>query len=488
MMIKKPSGCLGCPFYSHGDYFTPDVVADNSEVLFIAQNPGPDEEKGLRLVKRHWHSSNQYMDEKEQVTPQPLIGATGQMFDRQFLPLSGMKRSDVSLANAIRCRPGQSLGLKADELPTITTTMKLESSKADIVKALKHCRDTYLKIPQSVRLIVTMGRYAMFSLTGIQSEEVEYGKKKGVMQSWRGYGVGVNSFDTFKTVDTASYDDFTSDKRIFFTMHLAALFKGMNKIFHHATQQDFNKIKTILQHKWPSPLPEWNTSVPTVWPKYSVFDTEYIPDTNELIRWSLCDTNNHLYCIESDNTSHSGIPIQPGSTVVMQNALADIGYLRQLTDIHAINIEDMMLAHSVLHTGEPHNLNYIASMYGAFNRYKHLNIEGVTVLDDREMINNQLYSALDAYEPMHMWRNYFIPAFKQDQQSWRVYKQFRLPLIPIIDRAQQTGVKVNTIRLGEVQKILMERLQEMQETAREITGNDKFNLGGRKAMMEEIYG
>ena len=174
--IPLPSSCEGCPFYQHGKYFTPDDIREGTEVLFIAQNPGPDEEKGRKLIERTWAYGKPH-DTFEQVQPGPLIGATGVQFNERFLPLAQLKRSEVSTANAIRCRPGQSLGMPSDALPPITSKMDLDRSRADIVKALKHCRDTYLKVPSTTKLIVTMGRYALFSLTGIQNEENEYGEK-----------------------------------------------------------------------------------------------------------------------------------------------------------------------------------------------------------------------------------------------------------------------------------------------------------------------
>jgi uracil-DNA glycosylase len=473
-MITKPSKCVGCPFYQHGQYFTPDHIVQGSKVLFIAQNPGPDEEAGRLLIKRHYHGYGEYTADYQQVQPQPLIGATGLDFTNKYLPLSGLTRADVSVANAIRCRPGASLNMRSDDLPPITTKMKLEHSDADIVKALKHCRDAYLQIPDSTQLIVTMGRHAMFSLTGIQNEESEYGKRQGVMESWRGYAASLHNVNHYSTINTSVYDGLTSGIPILFTMHIAALYKGDNKRFMHATLQDFYKVKRLLAKQWPQPLPTWSTTPPAAWPHYAAFDTEYIPDTNELTRWSLCDTDYNLYCVESFD---SRIPVRSGSTVLIQNALADIRYLANIIDISQVNIEDMMLAHSVLWTGEPHNLNYIASMYGAFNRYKHLSSD-----------SPQLYSALDAYEPMHMWRTHFIPEFKADPTSWKVYKQYRLPLINIINKAQLTGAKVNTSRLTEVQRILQQRLQEYQQQARQLTGDDKFNVGGRKKMMEQIYG
>lgn len=479
-MIKKGSKCIGCPFADKGDYFTPDYIVPDSKVLFIAQNPGHDEESGHLLIKRHYHGGRNYSDEWQQVQPQPLIGATGQLFNNRFLPLSGLKRDEVSVANSIRCRPGLALGMKPDDLPNLTTAMKLETSKADIVKALKHCRDAYLQIPSSVKLIVTMGRYAMFSMTGIQNEETEYGHKQGVVESWRGYAVDYSlqlGEDRFNTLNTNVYNHLLSDINVFITMHIAALNYPQNKKYYHAVLSDFHKIGLLLAGKWPKELPTWSTAPPTTWPKYAAFDTEYIPQTNELIRWSLCDTDNNLYCVEPNDSRSSNIPIRQGSVVLIQNALADIGHLSGIVDLSMVSVEDMMLAHSVLWTSEPHSLNYINSMYGAFNRYKHLSND-----------QPELYSALDAYEPMYAWRHHFIPEFKQDPLGWVIYKKYRLPLINIINKAQQTGAKVNTDRLSEVVRIYQDRLNDIQEQAQVITGDEKFKIGGKNRVMKEIYG
>jgi DNA polymerase I-like protein with 3'-5' exonuclease and polymerase domains len=192
----------------------------------------------------------------------------------------------------------------------------------------------------------------------------------------------------------------------------------------------------------------------------------------------MCDSVNNLYCIEHDsNGARFTIPISEGSTVLIQNALADFDFLSTLVATHHYKVEDLMLAHSVLWSGEPHSLNYINSLYGSLNRYKHLSGD-----------EPQVYSAYDAYEPMQMWKGYFIPEFKRDPESWKVYKRFRLPLIEIIDKAQQSGALLDSSRLEDVKFTLIERLQEYKKRAVEITGDSNFNLGGSKGMREELYG
>ena len=488
--MQLPSSCEGCPFYKYKDHpengFVPDVVVPGSQVYILAQNPGKDEIQGHKLIKRYYVGRGAHFDEFEQVLPQPLIGATGQEFNTRFLPLSGLQRSEVSLGNAIRCRPGAAMHHagdynldRADSLPNLTATMKLDTSKADIVKALRHCRETHMQIAPSVRVVMTMGTYAMFIMTGLARDEDEYHHRQGTLESWRGYGVALPNFDRLHTVDTSRYHRLgTEDTQsvVFITLHIAALYYGNNRRFVHAVLQDFHKLGRLLRGEWPvENMPAWSSIPPLQWPGYAAFDTEYIPqENNKLKRWSLCSSTKELYCIEAANSTH--IPIKEHSTVLIQNALADIHHLKTLVDFTKIKVEDLMLAHSVLWPGEPHSLNYINSIYGEMNRYKHLSEK-----------DEQFYSAADSWEPMREWMTYFIPEFKRDRQSWRVYKQYRLPLIDIIDKAQQTGVKLDSARLRDLQLILQEHLLMYQKSAQELTGDNTFNLGGSKVLKAALY-
>lgn len=480
--MQLPSSCEGCPLYQYRDHpengFVPDVVVPGSQVYILAQNPGKDEVQGHKLLKRHYIGAGKHVDEFEQVAPQPLIGATGQEFTTRFLSLSGLHRNEVSLGNAIRCRPGAALHLdKPDSLPNITATMKLDTSKADIVRALRHCRATHMRVPSSVRVVMAMGTYAMFIMTGLARDEDEYHKRQSVLESWRGYGVALRDFDTIQTVDTSEYQRLdTAHAVVFITMHIAALHYGNNKRFIHAVLQDFHKLGRLLRGEWPvENMPPWYTIPPKQWPAYAAFDTEYIPwEGNKLERWSLCSSSGELYCVEAADSTH--IPVADNSVVLIQNALADIHHLSTLVDFTKIKVEDLMLAHSVLWPGEPHSLNYINSVYGELNRYKHLSGK-----------DKQFYSAADSWEPMRMWKTYFIPEFKRDKQSWEVYKRYRLPLIHIIDKAQRSGAKLDSARLSDLQLILQERLAVYQHKAQELTKNEKFHIGGSKMLKEALY-
>lgn len=479
MYLEKPNSCDGCPFRNYGKYYVPDKIVPGSKVYFLFESPSDNEEQGHKLVKRHWLGGGKYRDEFIDTYPEPLLGVTGNLFNEKFLPLTGLKRSEISLGNAIRCRPGKDLRLRTSgDLPNLTNKMKLETSKADIVKALKHCKDAHFKPPQSTEVIVTSGAYAWFQLTGHTQVLDNY--KATVPKNrfgWRGYALSttraglVNNF----TLDDSTYDELKNEIKIFCTLHIAALFQPRFRIFYHPTLRDYSKIKRLLNKQWPLELPTWSTNPPLVWPRFASFDTEYHESTGDLIRWSLCDEFFNLYCVEADDSTQ--VPFDESSIVLAQNIWADINHLAKIINILNVRFEDLMLADSILYTGEPHGLNKIASVFGAFNKYKHIS-QG----------QPQLYSALDAYEPMYCWKNGYVPQFRNDPSSWKVYREKTIPLIPIINKAHLTGIRINRDKLLQVKDYIVKRLAEIENDAKSITGDSEFNIGGQTKMLEAIYG
>ena len=99
-MLPKPDDCIGCPMYGDGLGYVPDKIPPGAKVLFLLQNPGKNEEEGRRVIG--------YEGPKQEITeecpPQPLIGPTGYSFHKTFLPLTGVDRDEVGLANVLRCR------------------------------------------------------------------------------------------------------------------------------------------------------------------------------------------------------------------------------------------------------------------------------------------------------------------------------------------------------------------------------------------------
>ena len=128
-MVDKPDTCKGCPLYGDGRGFVPGFFVEGAELLIVGQNPGEQEEKaGV-----------------------PLVGATGTMLNKDYLPLTGVDIDRVAKDNAIRCRwhkPGDRK--KGNELP-----------KGKMLDEAIECCRQYDYVPDTVRLIMCMGVVAL---------------------------------------------------------------------------------------------------------------------------------------------------------------------------------------------------------------------------------------------------------------------------------------------------------------------------------------
>ena len=478
MPYRKPPTCMGCPFYTTSEYFVPDVIRPHSSVALVAQNPGEAEEHGARIVKYEYGGSKRY-EVTEQVRPQPLIGATGYALRTHYWPLTQLGSvDDVSLLNVIKCRP-----YGKNELPPIERVITRE--------AIKHCLSAHFKLPPAVKSIMALGQVSLFALT-----------RQKAVSTWRGYALSLVTTPYDGSLNESEQSTYYGRETIHApgrvtvmpTLHIAALYKGSydassegvdtggNKRYMHAVLADFVKFGKLVRQEWPQALPAiYHNTVPDVCPSLAAFDTEYHTDTGELIRWSLTDRHGVTYVCEADYRSDVTTMVERKVKIVAQNLLADLPYLVQILPPHALSgLDDTMLAHSVLWTGEPHSLDYILSIYGSLNRHKHLATTGNSDTDI-------LYSGLDSYTTLiDAWQG-MLKEFKRDPLSWQVYKKYRLPLLGIINRAESKGIATDKTRLTMVQELFTQRMAQLQSTGRQLMEDEMFNLGSQKQVAKVVY-
>lgn len=121
----KPDGCRGCPLFTTGQGFVLGDGPYDASIALIAEAPGEDEVREGR----------------------PLVGGSGRVCNKQ-LALAGIRRSEVFVANVLKCRP-----------PENRTPTAVE---------VAHCRQ-YLE--QEARILsanvyVACGETALNALTG----------------------------------------------------------------------------------------------------------------------------------------------------------------------------------------------------------------------------------------------------------------------------------------------------------------------------------
>jgi DNA polymerase len=112
--------CRACPLGDQRTRAVPGEGPVDAEILFIGEAPGYYEDQQGR----------------------PFVGAAGQFLE-SLLASIGLKRSDVFIANVIKCRPPQNRDPLPDEIGACSNWL---STQTEIIKP---------------KVIVTLGRYSL---------------------------------------------------------------------------------------------------------------------------------------------------------------------------------------------------------------------------------------------------------------------------------------------------------------------------------------
>lgn len=407
-------------------------------MLVVGQNPGQQEEQEGR----------------------PFVGATGQMMERVYFPLAGLVRGvNVSVANAIRCRWHH-----GNDLPALGAKDKL------IETAIAHCANAHLRIPPSTKLIVAQGAYSLYALTG-----------QTKINDWRGY-----LLSTTATQDVYTPSVNNNDVPVLATVHLAALFR--HRQMELPTRADWVKVGQYLRGEWPQPLPTIQRTLPQHLPHTIAFDTEFTyPGPPQLLRINIATPDRSVYVVESEHVRP--IWLTRDTTVVAHNWVADWAFAQRIFKPWSrVCFHDTMLMHSVLWPGYGREretdsyrgygmgqgLDFLGSIYASINRWKHL-----------AESNPIVYAAGDAIATLDLY-NALKQQYETDPASWREYTESVRPLIPIIYKAEQRGIRINTTR---VQTAIEERTQQAEEATLKAQAYVGYpiNLASTAQVGHELY-
>src|SRR3990167_9610886 len=156
------------------------------------------------------------------------------MMNREYLPLTGLSRDDVSLGNVIRCRPHH-------------TNILPEIYERPLQDAILHCHQAHFKLPPKTRLIVAMGEYALFGMT--QTGMIGGKRQKGhAISDWRGYLLPFAPVGTNQRTRITIWTSGPSDMPVLAVNHLALIFKDPSSSL--LARRDWNKIPKILRGAW----------------------------------------------------------------------------------------------------------------------------------------------------------------------------------------------------------------------------------------------
>jgi DNA polymerase I len=269
------------------------------------------------------------------------------------------------------------------------------------------------------------------------------------------------------------------------------------------TLYDWAKVKRILTGEWPQPIPpclvasEENINEVEHWldtarrqAPYLAIDTEFTRDTKHLTLiglgypgmdqgcqipwiWGTRGTPRWARDTLSDKLRRT-VRLTP---VVFQNTFADLPVLRKNVGISYQDykwIDDTMLCHAVLYSELPHDLEFLASLYSAHPKLKHLN-----------ETDPLMYNFGDVLATIDVWEGLKVELDK-DPLSKRVYLDQSLKLIPIIDYRHEKGIKVNGPRVEQASQDYQAKLDQSQLRAWAYCGWP-INLGSPKQLAHWLY-
>ena len=440
-MLPKPSSCVGCPLYQSGMGFVPDLVRE-ARVAILAQNPGANEEVGMRVVG--------YAGVRDPVlepcTPQPLIGVTGYLLKTTYLPLAGLKEDEVSYHNVLKCRWNHS-----NELP-----------KGVLYDdAVAHCTQAHLSFSPSCDIIVAHGAAAWAFTQGPDLKVSE----------WRGF-VGPRQWD---------------GRRVYATLHTADLLRDPHARF--IARFDWKRLSKLLTHEWPSPVPLRVIAGPSTRDRFVhcleealeqpeiMVDTEYIPDEQLLTHvgaaWRTGNTVTgfQLEWVHGQATSVERAifmeywpKLCARVTMGFWNAKADLPILEHNLNAIPCQFEDPMQAHAVLWPDMDHDYGFVASIYGKYNKLKHLAKDDIL-----------LYHWGDMIDLIWIWEA-LKDEFAQDPLAEAKYRQQNLKLLPTLLETEARGIRVNHTRINDARPTYQCLINAASELAQAYCGFP-INLG-----------
>jgi DNA polymerase I-like protein with 3'-5' exonuclease and polymerase domains len=123
--------------------------------------------------------------------------------------------------------------------------------------------------------------------------------------------------------------------------------------------------------------------------------------------------------------------------VVFQNADADIRKLRAngfpITGPECFRqLDDLMLAHAVLESELPHDLEFLTAEHGHLPQHK-----------DLAKVAPVEYNAADLVEPVLIWKNYILPFLARDPQAEYIYRHKSMPFLWLAIEGEEAGIRVD---------------------------------------------
>ncbi len=442
--MQKPVQCQGCPCYGDGKRYVPDLIRPHAKVTLLEYCPSPDDVLGRKV--EGWNGPRDPI--YKQVTPQPLCGSVGYILQHTYFPLAKLQPEDVNVQYVLRC----------DTKPTKENRHATET----------FCATAHPTTPSGV--VIAHGEEAWHATQGSTYP----------IHEWRGF-IGPRPYRGQHTYAVQHTLDLVRDPHAKFIARF-----------------DWRRLASVLSRQWPHPVPDRTVASPACRGEFVavlkealeqpeiMVDTEFIPDEQLLTHvgaaWRVGDTVKgfQLEWVRGQATSvERAIFMQYWPqlcrkvTMGFWNAKADLPILKHNLHDTPDRIEDPMQAHAVLWPDMDHDYEFVASIYGKYNKLKHLAKTDIL-----------LYHWGDMIDLVWIWEA-LKEEFKHDPQAETKYREQNLKLIPILLDTEARGIKLNQRRIESALPDYERSLVDATRLAGAYAGYP-LNLGSPKQVLAHL--
>lgn len=361
---------------------------------------------------------------EEDAAGKPLVGGSGRIFD-SLLYKAGINRSTLSIINTLPFQP-------SDNLYPTDPAARVYCNTKDADEIIRFCNEHY------VQPVLKAREWTRIDAIGNKSLRLLTGKTEGIMK-WRGSPLPLVG---------------EKETRVIGLLHPSYLMRDSGMI--PATISDLQKGTQVP--------PQFYNLQPTLEDvrefassRTLVFDIETNGFSGSITMVGLCDPTK-LYNVTVVPFRGAYIEalkfvFSQSEYLVGQNCISfDLPVLATAGIIPNPKAEifDIMLMHHLLHPDEPHDLEFISSIYTQMVAWKHLASEDMA-----------FYNAcdVDATAQIYLQLRPLLVRFRMMD----LYQKLQVPLAKICKQMHDTGIKVDPNRIHTAREKLLIEFHDLEE-------------------------
>ena len=149
---------------------------------------------------------------------------------------------------------------------------------------------------------------------------------------------------------------------------------------------------------------------------------------------------------------------------------------------------DTMIAHYILYPELRHNMDYLAEVY---LKYKTIHISELIGTGKKQKLMSELapaevyeYAAEDADVTLRL-KNMLSKELDAKGLT-HLFEDIEMPLVPVLARMEENGVKIDTKSHAETSKIFTNKMKAIESEIREVAGED-MNISSPKQIGELLF-